>query len=74
MGYAVRTATHRYVEWRELPGGAVAARELYDHTADPGETRNRVDDPAAAGVARELGAEVARIVAAGGAFAADTAR
>lgn len=74
MGYAVRTATHRYVEWRELPGGAVAARELYDHTADPRETRNRVDDPAAAGVARELGAEVARIVAAGGAFAADTAR
>ena len=68
MGYAVRTATHRYVEWRELPSGAVAARELYDHAVDPAETRNRVDDPSVAGVVRELAAEVARLVAAGGAF------
>lgn len=36
MGYALRTATHRYVEWRDWETGAVQARELYA-LALPGE-------------------------------------
>ncbi|MFM8335816.1 MAG: sulfatase [Opitutaceae bacterium] len=66
MGYTLRSAAHRYVEWRELAGGAVVARELYDHRADPAETLNRIDDPALASVAREFSAEAARIIATGG--------
>jgi iduronate 2-sulfatase len=45
MGYSVRTETHRYTEWRELASGVILARELYDHTKDPGEIRNTADAP-----------------------------
>ncbi len=44
MGYAVRSATHRYVEWRRRGTAEVVARELYDHAKDPGEGRNVADD------------------------------
>jgi hypothetical protein len=67
MGYTFRSATHRYVEWRELAAGAIVARELYDHRSDPAETVNRIDDPALAAVAREFATEAARIIANGGA-------
>ncbi|MFT5126084.1 MAG: sialidase-1, partial [Verrucomicrobiales bacterium] len=43
LGHSVRTADHRYTEWRD--GEKVIARELYDHKSDPLETRNRVEDP-----------------------------
>ena len=43
-GYAMRTDRYRYVEWwNKDSGGArldIAARELYDHDADPMETKN----------------------------------
>lgn len=68
MGYTFRSATHRYVEWRELAAGAIVARELYDHRSDPAETVNRIDDPALAAVAREFATEAARIIANGGAM------
>ena len=49
MGYSIRTESHRYTEWRtgwETPESAtVVARELYDHFADPGETKNLADEP-----------------------------
>ena len=45
MGYALRDDRFRYVEWRELATGAVAARELYDHRTDPRETVNCAADP-----------------------------
>ena len=45
MGYSLRTGRHRYVEWRDWTNGAVVARELYDHGADPAETRNVAGDP-----------------------------
>ena len=45
MGYALRDDRFRYVEWRELATGAVAARELYDHRTDPRETVNGAADP-----------------------------
>lgn len=40
MGYTLRTATHRYVEWREWKTRKVVARELYDHSTDPDEMIN----------------------------------
>lgn len=40
MGYSLRTATHRYTEWRDWKTGETTARELYDHGSDPDETRN----------------------------------
>lgn len=46
MAYSLRTPRFRYVEWRELSGGAVTAQELYDHEADPSETKNVVAEPA----------------------------
>ncbi len=45
VGHAVRTATHRLVEWR-APGAAAAAAEfeLYDYTLDPAESANLAPD------------------------------
>src|SRR5690606_37689713 len=40
MGYSLRTDKYRYVEWRQIYTGAVVAKELYDHSADPGELKN----------------------------------
>jgi iduronate 2-sulfatase len=59
MGYTVRSATHRYVEWRKLSDGSVIARELY---AYPGEelfeSENLADRPEEAGRLRELAAQL----------------
>ena len=66
MGYALRTQRYRYVEWRELATGAITARELYDHTSDPAETRNRIDDPAHRSDVDTLSAWAAAVVAQGG--------
>lgn len=43
MGYSIRTATHRYTEWRDWTTGQTIARELYDHHQDAGETVNRAN-------------------------------
>ena len=40
MGYAIRTSTHRFVEWRDFSTGEVTATELYDSKSDPGERTN----------------------------------
>ncbi len=40
MGYSIRSSRYRYTEWREWKTGQVVARELYDHHADPYESRN----------------------------------
>jgi arylsulfatase A-like enzyme len=55
FGVAVRTPTHRYVEYDNGSGGAM----LFDVRADPQETKNLAADPAHAGVRDEL-AKVAR--------------
>ncbi|MEW6303873.1 MAG: sulfatase [Verrucomicrobiota bacterium] len=44
MGYSIRTDRFRYTEWRDWKSGATVARELYDHSADPDETRNVADN------------------------------
>jgi iduronate 2-sulfatase len=59
MGRALRDERHRYVEWRELATGALAARELYDHAVDPAETRNLAAEPALAPVVAAFAAELA---------------
>lgn len=40
MGYAIRTDTHRFVEWREFETGVVTATELYDHRDNHTESKN----------------------------------
>ena len=42
MGYAVRSAQFRYVEWRDFKTGALKARELYD--SEHMENENIVED------------------------------
>jgi arylsulfatase A-like enzyme len=54
MGYAVRTDRYRYVEWRKRGSKDVVARELYDHTNDPGEDTNKAIDPASEPVMASL--------------------
>lgn len=66
MGYALRTARFRYVEWRTMATGAIAWRELYDHVNDPRETTNRIDEPALRAEVERLAAAAERVVAAGG--------
>jgi len=51
---AVRTPTHKLIVWKDPARGD----ELYDLAADPKETRNLVDDPAAQGVAGDLRARL----------------
>jgi uncharacterized sulfatase len=41
-GYAIRTETHRYIEWDAGAKGV----QLYDHRSDPLERRNLANDPA----------------------------
>lgn len=62
MGYTLRSARHRYVEWREWPGGAIAATELYDHSVDPDESRNLAGDPGYAELLAKLQQELALCV------------
>lgn len=44
MGYSIVTADGRYTEWQDLKSQDMVASEFYDHSIDPHETRNRVDD------------------------------
>lgn len=44
MGYSVRTDRFRYTEWTNIQTGEIEARELYDHDADPSETKNVAGD------------------------------
>ncbi len=40
LGRSWRNDRYRLVEWTDTRSGKVVERELYDHEADPGETRN----------------------------------
>lgn len=55
MGYAVRTPTHRYVEWRRFGTTEIVARELYRYEGEQlFETENLADEPREAGRVGEL--------------------
>lgn len=59
MGYTIRTAAHRYVEWRKTSDGSVVARELYTYHGDElFESENQAEHPDAAGRLRELAAQL----------------
>lgn len=58
MGYrAVRTARHKLIRYRDLPG----VDELYDLASDPYELRNRIAEPSSAAVLATLDAELAAL-------------
>ena len=57
MGYTVRTATHRYVEWRRFGTTDVIARELYAYgEGELFETVNLAEEPRHAPLVRQLAA------------------
>jgi N-acetylglucosamine-6-sulfatase len=59
----VRTDRWKFVRYPHGDGGPDRHRpELFEVAADPDETRNRIDDPACREVARELGAELERLL------------
>ncbi len=61
MGYAVRTATHRYVEWRKLGTLEIVACELYACRGDAlFETENIAGLPENAALVRRLSAMLPR--------------
>lgn len=61
MGYdAVRTERYKFIRYRELDG----MNELYDLQADPYELANLITAPSAAGVRRQMEAELQGILAA----------
>ncbi len=71
MGYTLRTERFRYTEWIPFDPQIVPARaplpegvgfELYDHAADPGETRNIASDPAHAERLTELGRQLRAVL------------
>ena len=43
MGYAIRTDSYRFIQWRDFGSGAVTDCELYDHRTDPFEAVNIAD-------------------------------
>ena len=45
MGYSIRTAQYKYVEWVDWENRILKATELYDHQRDPQENINRASDP-----------------------------
>lgn len=45
MGYSVKDQRFNYVEWVKLKTGKLVARELYDHSNDPEETKNVAEMP-----------------------------
>ncbi|MDE0826794.1 MAG: sulfatase [Akkermansiaceae bacterium] len=61
MGYSVKDGRFNYVEWLKLSSGELLARELYDHSNDPDETINVVDDKANAAIVAELAKKLALI-------------
>jgi len=65
----VRTDEWKYVHYPHGDGGPDRHKaELYNLKADPGERKNLIDDPAAAGKLAELKAELARLMAEAGAL------
>jgi iduronate 2-sulfatase len=48
MGYSLRTASHRYTEWRDWTTGKAIAKELYHAEKDPAELNNLADQPSSA--------------------------
>ncbi len=54
MGYSMRTDRFRYTEWKHLKSGKILARELYDHSTDPQENVNIVDEPRCRAVLKDL--------------------
>ena len=55
MGYAMRTARYRYVDWRDRRDGGTLATELYDHDTDPRENTNIASRVENKEIIRELG-------------------
>ena len=61
MGCSLRTLDRRYTEWRNFTTGEVVARELYDHQADPRETKNLAAHSERSADVKELSQELMKV-------------
>lgn len=61
MGYSIRTANHRYTEWRDQKSGGLLHRELYDHRSHSREDRNLAGQPDFAQISQRLGKQLGEI-------------
>jgi len=60
MGYSMRTERYRYTEWRDFSTNRLLAKELYDHSTDPGENINLADEAELAATTKALAEQLAR--------------
>ncbi len=58
IGRAIRTSTHRLVEWRSRVSSEVSGIELYDHRVDPCESNNVAEEPRNESLVEELRARL----------------
>jgi iduronate 2-sulfatase len=58
MGYSVRSATHRYTEWRAWTDGKLLGAELYNHRTDYAELNNVLAEPSEADTLKALKREL----------------
>jgi arylsulfatase A-like enzyme len=58
-GRSIRTDRFRYIEWRDQKSGEVVARELYDHSNDPGENVNVAGEAEFAKIVLKLSEQLA---------------
>ncbi|MCB1231158.1 MAG: sulfatase [Verrucomicrobiae bacterium] len=56
-GRAWTDGRYRWVDWTDTKSGELAARELYDHETDPGETLNLANRPESAEILKSLEAK-----------------
>lgn len=70
MGYTVRSDRYRYTEWvkksaveksAKFPQKSSPDLELYDYSIDPLETRNLINDPKYAEIAKDLRAQLVKV-------------
>lgn len=62
LGQSLRTAHHRYTEWRDFHSRRILARELYDHRVDPDETVNLASRADQATTLHELSRQLDRVL------------
>ena len=62
MGYSLRTDRFRYTEWRVFRSPKILARELYDHQADPEETKNLASDKAFSETMEKLHGQLSKLI------------
>jgi iduronate 2-sulfatase len=62
MGYSLRTDQYRFTEWYDIKTHDLVATELYDHRADPNETKNLAGQQRYAAQEKQLHLELEKLI------------